>query len=275
MKRIFFFITLIIQMSCGESINPNDPLIFDKTQVVGTPIIIDYIEIAQNDFPKLMNWDEALEGIKILGEEWRLPTPEELELMNLNREKIGGFEALLYWSANSLGSLNGIETKVAYGFWDGATTERKYVSLRLRVRAVKNHRKYSLKPKLVTPKTYHDDNEIVGIPIKIENFEVAQYDFNKEMKWHDAIKACEKLGEGWRLPNKDELNILYQNKNKIGNFENRSYWSCTSVEGNTSNEGTNEYKRSFAWARFFDGKEGEFVTTLKIYTHSVRAIRNL
>ena len=32
------------------------------------------------------------------------------------------------------------------------------------------------------------------------------------MNWHDANKACNALGKGWRLPTKDELNTLYQNK---------------------------------------------------------------
>ncbi len=36
------------------------------------------------------------------------------------------------------------------------------------------------------------------------------------MNWDDAKEACENLGDGWRLPTKDELNILYKNKDKIG-----------------------------------------------------------
>jgi hypothetical protein len=49
----------------------------------------------------------------------------------------------------------------------------------------------------------------------------------KEMNWDDAIKACKSLGNGWRLPNKDELNLLFQNKYKIGVFANNYYWSST------------------------------------------------
>ena len=47
------------------------------------------------------------------------------------------------------------------------------------------------------------------------------------MEWDDAMKACADLGDGWRLPTKDELNTLYQNKDKIGGFANSGYWSCT------------------------------------------------
>lgn len=50
-----------------------------------------------------------------------------------------------------------------------------------------------------------------------------------KMGWDEAIIACAKLGDGWRLPTKDELNILYKNKNKIGGFsrDRDSYWSST------------------------------------------------
>ena len=65
--------------------------------------------------------------------------------------------------------------------------------------------------------------------IKIsQDLEVMTYDLGK-MGWDQAIIACAKLGDGWRLPTKDELNILYKNKNKIGGFSRKrvSYWSST------------------------------------------------
>jgi hypothetical protein len=70
-------------------------------------------------------------------------------------------------------------------------------------------------------------NETIGSPIKIGNLEISEKDFPKEMNWDDAIKACKSLGNGWRLPNKDELNLLFQNKYKIGVFANNYYWSST------------------------------------------------
>ena len=53
--------------------------------------------------------------------------------------------------------------------------------------------------------------------IKIGNLEVMTKDLGG-MEWEDAKKACADLGDGWRLPTKDELNILYENKDKIGGF---------------------------------------------------------
>jgi len=70
---------------------------------------------------------------------------------------------------------------------------------------------------MVIGQTYNSDS-IIGKPIRIRNLEVAQNDFPKEMTWYDAKKACTDLGNGWRLPTKDELNLLYINKDKIGGF---------------------------------------------------------
>ncbi len=50
--------------------------------------------------------------------------------------------------------------------------------------------------------------------IKIGNLEVMTEDLGR-MTWDDAKEACANLGDGWRLPTKDELNILYENKHKI------------------------------------------------------------
>lgn len=63
--------------------------------------------------------------------------------------------------------------------------------------------------------------------IKIDNLEIAEYDFRKRMNWEDAEKACNELGRGWRLPNKDELNFLLKNHHRIGNFTYWDYWSAT------------------------------------------------
>lgn len=50
--------------------------------------------------------------------------------------------------------------------------------------------------------------------LKTENFEIAENDFSNDMKWDDAIKYCNLLGNDWRLPNTDELYQMYNLKNK-------------------------------------------------------------
>jgi hypothetical protein len=104
---------------------------------------------------------------------------------------------------------------------------------------------------------------IIGIPIKFGNLEVAQYDYNSPIfiTWGDAKIACAKLGNGWRLPSKDELDILYDNKDKIGGFARDYYWSST------------EFDDYDAWLQdFANGSQGH---NLKFYTYYVRAVRSL
>ena len=68
------------------------------------------------------------------------------------------------------------------------------------------------------------------------------------MNWHDAVKACTDLGNGWKLPTKYELNLMYLNKDKIGDFTYRFYWSSTE-NGNYSYDG--------AWGQYLNtGIEG-------------------
>lgn len=102
--------------------------------------------------------------------------------------------------------------------------------------------------------------KIIGTPIKIENLEIAQYDFPDELEWEEATKACNLLGDGWRLPSKIELNTLYQNMDKIGGAY-YLYWSST------------EYKTAFAWTQIFNGgKQSAMGKCMELYVRAVRTI---
>jgi hypothetical protein len=85
------------------------------------------------------------------------------------------------------------------------------------------------------------------------------------MNWVDAGKSCSALGEGWRLPTKIELNILYKNRKKIGAHTTLdaldSYWSST------------VFNLNFAWGQWFsNGLQSEYFS--KSTEYSVRAVRN-
>ncbi|HOY31549.1 MAG TPA: DUF1566 domain-containing protein [Bacteroidales bacterium] len=49
--------------------------------------------------------------------------------------------------------------------------------------------------------------------------------------WKTANQFCETLNvygySDWRLPTKEELNIIYKNKVKINGLESAQYWSST------------------------------------------------
>jgi hypothetical protein len=104
-------------------------------------------------------------------------------------------------------------------------------------------------------------NSIIGNPIIIGKLQIAQNDFPYHMTWSEAVKACLKLGKGWRLPSKIELNVLYNNYIKIGGFEHNMYWNSTPLGA------------SNAWAQDLSyGSQYDFSKSEKNY---VRAVRNL
>jgi hypothetical protein len=112
-----------------------------------------------------------------------------------------------------------------------------------------------------------DSASIIGKSIKIVNYLlVAQNDFPIGMMWDDANKACAALGDGWRLPTQEELNILYQNKDEIGGFSNKNFWSSTVYSDN-----------NLGWQSFGDGsasrtkKEAKYVNVRAVKTNSAEA----
>ena len=80
-----------------------------------------------------------------------------------------------------------------------------------------------------------------------------------KINWDDAVAACKAVGDGWHLPSKDELNLLYLNKDAIGGFVDHNYWS--SLEGSASSGGV-QY--------FLNGNQ---YANLKANTNNYRAVR--
>jgi len=97
-----------------------------------------------------------------------------------------------------------------------------------------------------------------------------------QIEWLDAKNACDVKDDGtysdWRLPTKDELNLMYTNigngasgSNKgIGNFELDNYWSST--------EGELGYGPG-VWAQEI-GTSGNITILWKDWSAKVRAIRS-
>ena len=88
-------------------------------------------------------------------------------------------------------------------------------------------------------------------------------------KWNDAKTKAENFNganfNDWYLPNKSELDLIYQNmhKNGLGGFTDRSYWSSS------------EYDNLHAWIQYFsDGhnriavKESNICQVLAVRTFS-------
>ena len=62
---------------------------------------------------------------------------------------------------------------------------------------------------------------------KIGKIQVYKSDIGK-MNWEDANFACASLGNGWRLPTINELELINKNKDDIeGFFKNCNYWTSS------------------------------------------------
>ena len=95
-----------------------------------------------------------------------------------------------------------------------------------------------------------------------EQIEVYPKNLDGAYSWNDAIAACEALGDGWHLPTKEELNLLFSNKEKIDGFKEGDYWSCS------------EYSTTAAWGQHWHsgspGAQGYLYKTDAVYVRAVR-----
>jgi len=73
--------------------------------------------------------------------------------------------------------------------------------------------------------------EVTSKAVKVENLIFQDFDLPKAMNWKDACEYCEKLRllgfSDWRLTNKDELLLAYENRSRFKNVEKSYYWSIT------------------------------------------------
>jgi hypothetical protein len=252
--------------------NPN------ASMIIGTPITIGSLMIASKDMPEPLDWWEAKEECLRLGDGWRLPTKEELDLIYENKSRIGVFKNGGYWSisqsANRITNDGVLILAWTKNFKTGIKTdyEKKEIGY---VRAVKtgvanSEVKEPIKEPIEEKKSLEQAKieekntriKTIGTPIKIFNFEVAENDFpgGEKMTCEEAKKACESLGDGWRLPTKDELFILYLNKKNINVIRDYTYWSSTKI-GNLVDI-----------VSFIDGRSSSSGSS---YDWSVRAIRTM
>jgi len=234
-----------------------------KKSILGEPISIDHLLVAQNNFPEPMKWDDAIEACEEFGEDWRLPTMWELDILYKNRRKIGLLEGEQLWSSNLKEDIRAYVKDFNNGY---LTLKEVWLPSNFRVVKIapKEEIKENIKENLIkiAPKEEIKKSikgSVIGKPIRLQNFEVAQYDFEEEMTWEKAKAECYRLGKGWRLPTKNELNVMYKNKDRIGGFADDYYWSST------------EYGSSHAWGQNVNA--GYQLNYLKNVASYVRAIR--
>ena len=94
LKRVLNSIKNVINISLLEPVKPTKPSKIEKGYNIDGKLIV-----SMKDLEGVFTWDEAMEEVKKLGEGWRLPTKEELNLMYLHKDKIGGFVEHIFWSS--------------------------------------------------------------------------------------------------------------------------------------------------------------------------------
>ena len=240
-----------------------------SNKITGRPFKIGNLEVAQNNFPEDINWTEAKKVCDTLGEGWRLPSKDELNIL-FDINKVNDILCLgwkRYWTHSE-----GISRTMKSGMWTQETVfgdQNTYSKLKLvRVRAVRDSEPKELLAvsTSIIMSTPEDPNDIIGTPFKIGNLEVAQNDFPKEMRYVDAIKECEVLGDGWRLPTKTELNILYKNQDKIGGFVHFVYWSSSPLK----DDGRYRWRQEFSFGSQGGANDGD----KKLFFSYARAVRD-
>jgi hypothetical protein len=122
--------------------------------------------------------------------------------------------------------------------------------------------------------------------------EVANQDFPNELSWADAKKACDELGNGWRLPTKNELKAMYEQLQDLipieeeglelekeqGSFELAYYWSSTvddDLEELDFELDELDSSEIMVYAWIFGFHNGHDTTDDKEYAYYVRAVRDL
>jgi len=91
---------------------------------------------------------------------------------------------------------------------------------------------------------------------------IATKDLEGVFTWDEAVEEVKKLGEGWRLPTKEEINLMYRHKDEIGGFVENLYWSST------------EYEANFAWIQNFNYGD-QYYDSKDCTYYYVRAVRSI
>jgi hypothetical protein len=95
--KSILFLFLLLSISCNKNTN---------FKVIGTPKIIGNLLVAEKDFPRLMDWNTAMSACASLDSGWRLPTIDELRILHLYSDSIGGFTLGDYWSSTKTDALS-------------------------------------------------------------------------------------------------------------------------------------------------------------------------
>ena len=126
----------------------------------------------------------------------------------------------------------------------------------------------------ILPFFVFSQKSVIGKTYNLNGLEITQFDFSEPMTYDEAVKTCSKLGDGWRLPTKEEMEEIYENKNMLGGFISPIYVSDNtefSIDNNVYYWTSSSYGSEYVWVIGFTHK---FVAvTLKTEYLYARAVK--
>ena len=110
-------------------------------------------------------------------------------------------------------------------------------------------------------------SDIIGTSQKIGNIEVAERDLNdingENLTLPKANAMVKKLGKGWRIPTKEELDTIYANVNDLSNIKTNTFYMSSETFGS-----------KFVWVQSLGtGKQEYFTSGSQAY--SVRPVKSI
>lgn len=107
------------------------------------------------------------------------------------------------------------------------------------------------------------------------DLQVASEDQNGTFIWEAAKNSCEKRGDGWYLPTREELRKVYELKKEMGGFSDAEYWSLSSEvvsfkDGNGGSCKPSEAKRVRCVRRMPDSQS----STTKVIVKNNKPVKN-
>ena len=108
-------------------------------------------------------------------------------------------------------------------------------------------------------------SDVIGNPVKIGNIEVAERDLTDlngaDLKLVNANRLAKKMGKGWRLPTRDELDVMYKNVKLLHNIKMNAFYMSSETFGSKA-----VWVQSFATGKqeyFTDGGQAYSVRLVK------------
>jgi hypothetical protein len=160
----------------------------------------------------VMNWFDANNICPKIGEGWRLPTLNELNLIK-SQFNYSSREMSLWTSTYFC-----MDRRVYEG---EKCSDTSYASILNWSNGVVDNRgasrSYMFNVMAIRPEKFKTVNNLEIMNKDLENVTL-----------ETAVRIAKEIGDGWRLPTYEELIIMYNNRKEIGNFKENTYLSSSS-----------------------------------------------